>query len=177
MGERPAQEWEAPPPTVLPAVVPVERIVAKGETAVVCLANLWAYPNGFEVDLWAIAKEGEALFDPMQFEIGLKEEQEKGVPPEKLRVGFEFADGSAVTNIRSWEEGSSPQPPTMHSTRGVYGEDEWEQSYWVWPLPPPGPLALVCEWPAAGIPLTRLELDAQAIIDAAARAQAPFALT
>jgi hypothetical protein len=46
---------------------------------------------------------------------------------------------------------------------------------WVWPLPPAGRLALVCEWPAAGILLTRHEIDAQLILDAASRAQRLFA--
>jgi hypothetical protein len=44
----------------------------------------------------------------------------------------------------------------------------------MWPLPPPGPLSFVCEWPAAGIPLTRAQIDAQALIDASARAQEIF---
>jgi hypothetical protein len=35
-------------------------------------------------------------------------------------------------------------------------------------------LALVCEWPAAGIPLTRHEIDARLILDAAARAEVIF---
>jgi hypothetical protein len=37
-----------------------------------------------------------------------------------------------------------------------------------------GPLSLVCEWPAAGIALTRVEIDAQTILDAADRAQVLF---
>jgi len=44
----------------------------------------------------------------------------------------------------------------------------------LWPLPPPGRLALVCEWPAAGIPLTRTDIDAGAIHEAAQRAQVIF---
>jgi hypothetical protein len=43
-----------------------------------------------------------------------------------------------------------------------------------WPLPPPGPLAFVCEWPAAGIAVTRSEIDAQLVLDAADRAQLIF---
>jgi hypothetical protein len=41
----------------------------------------------------------------------------------------------------------------------------------VWPLPPPGPLVFACEWPAAGMALTRHEIDAQPILDAAGRTQ------
>lgn len=40
--------------------------------------------------------------------------------------------------------------------------------------PPPGTLTLVCEWPAMAIPVTRSHVDAQPILDAAARAQVIF---
>ena len=57
---------------------------------------------------------------------------------------------------------------------GGGGGGSWRQSQWVWPLPPPGAVTLVCEWPAMDIPLTRRELDAQTILDAAKRAQVIF---
>jgi hypothetical protein len=41
--------------------------------------------------------------------------------------------------------------------------------YWLWPLPPPGPLRISCEWPVADIELTSAELDASAIVAAAER--------
>ena len=40
-------------------------------------------------------------------------------------------------------------------------------TFWVWPLPPAGPLVFVCEWPKYRIPLTRKEIDAGLIRDAA----------
>ena len=42
-------------------------------------------------------------------------------------------------------------------------------SWWTWPLPPAGPLELVCEWPAFGIAESRAVIDAQIILGAAAR--------
>ena len=57
---------------------------------------------------------------------------------------------------------------------GGGGGGRWRQSYWVWPLPPSGPLAFVCEWSAASIPVTRREIDAQLVLDAAERAQQIF---
>jgi len=39
-------------------------------------------------------------------------------------------------------------------------------------LPPPGPLAFVCEWPTRHIPETRAEIDASLVLEAAARAVA-----
>jgi hypothetical protein len=62
----------------------------------------------------------------------------------------------------------------MHAGGGGGGGGSWRQTQWVWPLPPPGILTLVCEWPAQQIASTRVELDAQVILDAAARAQVIF---
>ena len=42
--------------------------------------------------------------------------------------------------------------------------------FWLWPLPPPGPLTFVVEWPALGIAETRAETDATAVVEAAASA-------
>lgn len=62
----------------------------------------------------------------------------------------------------------------MGSRGGGGGGGNWSQTYWVWPLPPPGSLVLACEWPALDIPLTRCEIDAQPIREAATRAQVVF---
>jgi len=43
--------------------------------------------------------------------------------------------------------------------------------FWLWPLPPPGPLAFVCEWPKKGIGERRVDIDASVVLDAAARAE------
>jgi hypothetical protein len=45
-----------------------------------------------------------------------------------------------------------------------------EQRLRMWPLPLLGPFALVVEWPAVGLAERRVELDARAIDEAAARA-------
>jgi hypothetical protein len=68
----------------------------------------------------------------------------------------------------------SADGPVLHPRGGGGGGGQWHQDQWVWPLPPPGSLAFVCEWPAVGIEITRTEVDAQAILDASARAQVIF---
>jgi hypothetical protein len=42
--------------------------------------------------------------------------------------------------------------------------------YWVWPLPPAGPVTFICQWSALGIEESRGEIDARLILDAAGRA-------
>ncbi len=46
----------------------------------------------------------------------------------------------------------------------------WDNHYWVWGLPPPGPLVFVCEWPARGIGQSRMQADARLVLEAAERA-------
>ena len=81
-----------------------------------------------------------------------------GKREEMLRFGMQFADGSKVTNLPGPlpgppRGGGEPPPgPVLQQSGGSGGDREWRQDYWVWPLPPPGPLTLACEWPGAGIP-------------------------
>ena len=86
-------------------------------------------------------------------------------------TGFEF---DVVTTGGFHHDRQPPAGPVMHPRGGGGGGGRWSHTLWVWPLPPPGPLTLVCEWPAMGIAVTRSELDAKPILDAAARAQVIF---
>jgi hypothetical protein len=112
-----------------------------------------------------------------------------------LRFGVEFADGSKATNtadepLANFEDGSThlslafqasgaagvPAGPVLRTGGGGSGGGgNWKQSVWIWPLPPLGRLTFVCQWPAAGIELTRQDIDAQLLLDAAKRAQVIFA--
>lgn len=99
-----------------------------------------------------------------------------GIPPEMLRLGLRFADGSKATNTGGLHphHRQPPDGPVMHAGGGGGGGGSWHQTHWVWPLPPPGPVVVVCEWPALDIPLTNTELDADVILAAAQRAQVIF---
>jgi hypothetical protein len=82
-----------------------------------------------------------------------------------LRFGVEFADGRKATNVGqdSRSEGE-PQNPVLWGRGGGGSGARW-QTFWMWPLPPSGPLSFGCEWPAAGIPLSRAQIEGQSIID------------
>ena len=88
------------------------------------------------------------------------------VSPDFLRVGVIVADGRTATNLDD-NDPSADLVLAFHGGHGGPGGEE--QRLRMWPLPPPGPLALVVEWPAVGLAERRVELDAQAISEAAAR--------
>lgn len=173
--------WMGPPEGTLPGVVALEHVLARNERAAVCLTRLGAYPTGFALELVTFAT-GEEL-DPYLFGgPGARMHLRRGsgeIPAEMLRFGVQFADGSKATNTAhrvppSPRDDPPPEGPLLFPRGGGGGGGNWRQDMWVWPLPPPGPLTFVAEWPAAGIPLTRHELDAQLILDAAERAQMIF---
>ena len=70
-------------------------------------------------------------------------------------------------------EGADDEPPkiALNTHGGGGGPGSYETTFWLWPVPPPGAVTLAAEWPALGIELTRHEIDAGLIIDAAARSE------
>jgi hypothetical protein len=169
--------WFGPPGGTLPAVVPLERVLARTEKVAVCASRLCVYPTGFEFDVLTMSNEDRQL-DPLMFHAQHRFHRaagDEGIPPELLRIGVQFADGSRATNVGGFQHDKEPPSgPIMHPGGGGGGGGSWRQTFWVWPLPPPGPLVLACEWPALDIPLTRCEILAEAILDAAPRAQVVF---
>lgn len=57
------------------------------------------------------------------------------------------------------------------SMSGGGGLRTWDYLLWLFPLPPPGRISLLCEWPAKGIAEGGSQMDVYAIIDAARRAE------
>jgi hypothetical protein len=92
--------------------------------------------------------------------------------PERRGREIGFADGRKASNLgrRPFTDGEEPAPPVLTQGGGGGGGQIWDMEQWVWPLPPPGPLAFVCEWPARGIVESRTEIDARSILQAAERA-------
>jgi len=177
----PRPAWRHAPSGTLPGVVTLQLVLARTDRVAVCVTRLGAYPTGFELELVTMACGESDSLDPFLFGgRSLRRGLQTGaaLPPEKLRFGIEFADGTKATNTSRPLGPQGDDPPTgpVLSPRGGSGSGDGNcrQSIWVWPLPPAGKLAFVCEWPDAGIPLTRHEIDAQLVLDAVSRAQQLF---
>ena len=164
------------PEHVLGEAIPINILLARSAKAAVKVQHITAFPNGFEFQVVAHCRiEGE-LWDPMHGLAGFRGRPGMSggeTDDEILRFGIQFSDGSKATSLGPPMVGPTDKshegPMLMHSG-GSSGGSVAEQTFWAWPLPPLGPLAFVCEWPKYDIPLTRHEIDANLIREAAKRA-------
>jgi hypothetical protein len=178
----PEPPWFHSPRGVLPGAVPLELLLASNQRAAVAVTKLGAYPVGFDFEVLVIVRDGDDDLDPNVIGHFHRPRRSRlDAKQEMLRFGVQFADGGKVTNLpgpdgpRLRSRDDEPPPgPVLQQQGGGGGGGEWRQRFWVWPLPPPGPLVFACEWPVAGIELTLAEVDAQLVIDAAARSQQIF---
>jgi hypothetical protein len=161
------------PEATLGGVVAKEIVLARGNDAAVGVSGLIAYPDGFSFTVIAVLRREDRR--GRTFHLGFHHDflAEEPPAPEFLRLGVQFADGGVVTNLGGLPHLSPDTEPTgpllMHDGGGGGGR-RYEMSYWVWPLPPLGPVTFVCEWPAHEIAESRADVDARLIHDAAARA-------
>lgn len=98
---------------------------------------------------------------------------QEDLPADLLRVGVVFGDGRTVTNLDAEGVGTGAPAGALNAQLeliGGGGPRQWDFQVWVQPLPPPGPLGLVCEWPAKGMHTWRAEIDAARLLEAAGRA-------
>jgi hypothetical protein len=166
--------WAGPPHNVLPGLVPAELIVARTDQTVVAVTALRAYPTGFgftlSLRLRQISSQQQRQFASL-FGYGLPEGEP--LPDELLRFGVQLADGRKATNLDQHpfpDDGEPEAPVLIEQSSSGYGTSAWDTEEWVWPLPPPGPLAFVCEWPGRGIGQSRAEIGGDMIRQAAGRA-------
>jgi len=173
------------PEAVLPGIVAGEQVLARADSAVIELGSIWGYPNGFEVEINVRLRRLESglqSLDPNLIRLYhrvrlLGEAPPRLVPEEFLRFGVLYADGRVGTNM----DPRPLPPPEMEPSNPILfpvlvgGGGPLRRvdiRYWIWSLPPRGPLTFVCEWPAHGIAETRTEIDSQPILDAASRSVA-----
>jgi len=139
------------------------------------LQHVIAFPNGFEFQVVAhFRNDGDlAIWDPMHGLAGLRGKpgaKHGELSDEHLRLRIEFADGSEGNNLGPPMRAPTGPGPFLQPGGGGASRSKIDATFWVWPLPQPGPLAFVCEWPKYGIPPTRHEVDSQLIREAARRA-------
>jgi hypothetical protein len=165
--------WMGPPYGVLPGVAPIELVMAANARAAVYVGRCSVYTTGFELELRVlVAPEADELDPSLN---GIYHRGRGDNYDEMLRFGIQFSDGRKATNVGGPDfTDDEPEGPLLWGMGGGGGGGRWRQDFWVWPLLPAGPVVFVCEWPAAEIPLTRTEIDAELLRTASTRARKLF---
>lgn len=153
-------------------------VIYRAAELAVTLEHLRAYPDGFEFRLCVRSRNALSGFGlpgvmgahPLG-PVSLGGRQVL-LADQQLRVGLGLADGTRVTNQSPLVSVGDTPPEPLLVQQGASGMGgRWDQRYWVWGLPPEGPLAVVVAWAGHGIPETQVDLDAGAIRAAAAAAE------
>lgn len=179
-GERPTPEQlerrqrrMSAPENELPGGAGVTLVLAQGDDAAVGVTHVEGFSTGWRFTL-AVRLRRARLGGDLHTMLSRFPHHSLAVPLEqRLLLGLEYADGKRASNLRDPRMDRPGDDDRLAFTQQSGGGDDrsHDQTYWVCPLPPPGPVTFVLAWPAFGIPETRVELDGATILDAAARSR------
>ena len=156
--EQPPQPpWIGPPGNELGVAVPLRYVVVRTDDVAILLDGFVAYSTGVELELTVKTRRRR------------RAAREFHRMAEDVHFGFRFADGHKVTNLGRGMRTEERSGPVLMQRGGHGGDGELSMRYWLWPLPPPGPLQAVVEWTAGAVAETEVEVDGAAIREAAAR--------
>lgn len=160
---------------MIPGSAPLELVIAHTGSAAVAVSGAAVYPTGLTFSLVVRVRSLSAQVRPLDELLMGVRRRGPSQAQDLLRFGVAFSDGRVATNVYGSRGPAGPdfdQAPSISlaPTGGSGGDLSYEARWWLWPLPSPGALTFVCEWPLMGIPESTREIDAAPILEAAARA-------
>ncbi|MGV9822968.1 hypothetical protein [Nocardia xishanensis] len=151
------------PSNQIPAVLAVERILARTDDLAVALVGARVYRAGVELAIEIFTRRRRVPV-PDMFGGGHPDAAKS-----QLLLGIGFADGRTATNVgRTWDGPAGAPVLSMGSASST--NTRATATFYLTPLPPPGPLSIVIAWPALDLAEHRVELDTENIRLAAERA-------
>jgi hypothetical protein len=176
----PVPEWLEEPRGWIGGVVGARIALATTSDVAVLVHSLYAFPTGMSLTVELRGRDERATRNPHRdFHKILHAEYVEGeLSPVFFRFGIELADGGKATNLVGAEERRSirdrdepPSAPVLSQRGGSGSGSDVEIRYWLWPLPTGERISFVCEWPAFEVPISRADIDAAQITEAAPRAR------
>jgi len=164
-----------PPENEIPAPVVMSALLARTDGIAVALIGAYVYTCGLTFDLAIrLRHESRGTMAHKSYAM-LSAFSGREDTDGQFLLGLEYADGRTVTNFehpgfRGIPADDDPEKPSLSQRGGDGGGRSFNHSYWLTPLPPAGPLIVVCAWPAFDIPESRTVVDAAAIAEAGSRA-------
>ncbi|SDO08130.1 hypothetical protein [Geodermatophilus sp. DSM 45219] len=152
----------SPPDNEVPVALPQNLLLGRTDDVAVALLGLQVYSTGVSFDLAVRARAGAVLGAGRSLN-ELFWEHRPGAAQQFL-FGVEFADGRRASNLPG---PGRADDVVFHSGGGGGGDTSIDQSWWLSPLPPEGPLRLVVRCPDLDLAESVVELDGSEIQRAA----------
>jgi hypothetical protein len=170
-----------PPERVLGGPVAVNFLLAQSDIGAVKIQHLTAFPTGFEFQVvaYAVFTDEVDVFDPMFGMSGRRlhpEKTEQELSDELVALSVVYSDGIRFSTWPAAAGQAAAPSMSLHAGSGGARRSEdgtlWtaDSTFWVAPLPTPGEVTFICSWAKYRIADARYVIDAEVIIDAAARA-------
>lgn len=130
-------------------------VLARTPEVVVAVRGITAYSDGLHIAVVVLFSD-EARAEDIAYSL-----QEYSRSPGRFRFGVAFADGRSATSGQrnAPDVQSAGEQPQLTLLGSGSQQLMWNGEYWLWPLPPPGPLVVGCRWSDRGIPETMVQLD------------------
>ena len=176
------EQWQrlmSPPENEFPAGVGTTILLDSTDDAAVGITQIEAFSTGFRFTLAVrvrqprpeLARGGLFMLLSPHLQPGLE------IPlADRLLLGIEFADGRRASTLQDRRiqgpGGVADSEQLVLAEQGGGGsEQSVDQTLWVAPLPPEGPVIRILTWPSFGMNESRTLLDGAAIRAAASRSQ------
>ena len=160
--------WAGPPESEIGVGVPVSQVIHSSQDLVVALTDLTAYSNGFA---FRIAVRSRTSMDARFFGFGPHRTTDVITLEVRLADGRAGRGGTGAPGDEVMEyyhqaseggEPAVPAGPIVGTSGGGGGGKRWDFQWWVWPLPPDGPVTVTLGWHAKQI-TAAVEIDGTAI--------------
>lgn len=156
------QRRHQPPTNEVPVLVPLRVAIVRTPDVAVSLVGVETYSTGVLLELRMVVRPGAGT-DLMALHHGAQFERTAE------RFGVAMADGTRTSTLLDWRGTDGVDEPVLDTRGGGGGSMDRAMTYWLAPVPPPGPMTLVYACPAVGVDEVQLSVDATALAEAAAQ--------
>ncbi len=158
-----------PPVDEVPALVPIGEALAVTDTVAIVVSHARVFRNGVDIVIDRRTRRGDRTRREWEVFQWSSHGSPIGPEPDRLRYGMALGDGQHLLLDRpGWAPGEDDTEghslfPTSSGGSGGPDFSMHLDGMWLYPLPPEGPLEIVTQWPAEGIPESRVVLDGGAL--------------
>jgi len=174
------EQWQrlmSPPENEFPAGAGTSVLLDRTDDAAVGITQLEVFSTGFRFTLSVRVRQVRLEFAPGGLFMLLSTYTQPGIEiplVDRLLLGIEYPDGRRASTLQGpGDQGigaeAGNEPLVLVPQGGGGGELSVDQTFWIAPLPPEGPVAVILTWPSFGMDESRTILDGAAIRAAASR--------